>query len=281
MGSNRNTDQKSRSVKGFSPMLLVGAGITVAWIFIAVFAPLLAPYDPIALNLNETLQAPGPGHWLGTDNFGRDILARTIYGTRVDLAMGLIGVIAPMIIGLFVGLLAGYYGGWADVLLMRVLDIALAFPYYVLVLAIMGILGPGLNSYYISLAIVAWVSYARLTRAEVLVLRNSDFVLAARTLGFGSLQIMFRHVLPNAIAPSVVFVMTDIVLVVLLGSALSFLGLGVEPPTAEWGVMIAEGRPYISSAWWICLFPGLAIASLALGFSLLGDGLVRFFKLED
>jgi peptide/nickel transport system permease protein len=144
----------------------------------------------------------------------------------------------------------------------------------------MGVLGPGLNSYYISLAIVAWVSYARITRAEVLVLKNADFVLAARTLGYRPRRIMFRHILPNSILPSVVFVMTDIVLVILLGSALSFLGLGVQPPTAEWGVMIAEGRQYISTSWWICVFPGLAIATLALGFSLLGDGLVRYLRIE-
>jgi peptide/nickel transport system permease protein len=281
MNDNKNKKQKNRFVGRVSLMMIVGSVITAVWILIAIFAPILAPYEPNALNFNDMLQAPGFSHWLGTDNFGRDILSRIIYGTRVDLMMGLIGVIAPMIIGLFIGLLAGYFGGIVDQLLMRVLDVAMAFPYYVLVLAIMGILGPGLYSYYISLTIVAWVTYARLTRTEVLVLRNTDFVLAARTLGINRFRIIFRHVLPNVIAPSIVFVMTDIVLVILLGSALGFLGLGVQPPTAEWGVMIAEGRPYISSGWWICLFPGLAIASLALGFSLLGDGLIRYFKLED
>jgi peptide/nickel transport system permease protein len=253
--------------------LIAGALISLSWLLIAIFAPLLAPYDPIAQDLKATFQPPGAAHWLGTDNYGRDILARIIFATRIDLQMGILGVLFPFIIGNTIGVLSGYFGGIVDMLLMRLLDITIAFPFFVLVIAIISVLGPGLNSFYIALALVGWVSYARLTRAQVLVLKHSDFILAARTLGYSPLRIMFRHLLPNAITPAVVFSMTDVVLVVLLGSALSYLGLGVQPPAAAWGVMIADGQPFIASAWWMCVFPGVAIVLLALGCSLLADGM--------
>jgi peptide/nickel transport system permease protein len=253
--------------------LIAGVLISLSWLLIAIFAPLLAPYDPIAQDLKATFQPPGAAHWLGTDNYGRDILARIIFATRIDLQMGILGVLFPFIIGNTVGVLSGYFGGIVDMLLMRLLDITIAFPFFVLVIAIISVLGPGPNSFYIALALVGWVSYARLTPAQVLVLKHSDFILAARTLGYSPLRIMFRHLLPNAITPAVVFSMTDVVLVVLLGSALSYLGLGVQPPAAAWGVMFAEGQPFIASAWWMCVFPGVAIVLLALGFSLLADGM--------
>jgi peptide/nickel transport system permease protein len=189
--------------------------------------------------------------------------------------MGILGVLFPFLIGNTVGLLAGHFGGLVDTLLMRLLDVTMAFPFFVLVIAIISVLGPGLTSFYIALACVGWVSYARLTRAQVLVLKSQDFISAARVLGYSNARIMFAHLLPNAITPAVVFSMTDVVLVVLLGSALSYLGLGAQPPAAEWGVMIAEGQQFLASAWWICLFPGLAIVLLALGFSLVADGLAE------
>lgn len=256
----------------WSISLVGGITITLLWLLVALCAPLLAPYDPLAHDLKATFQAPGAVHWLGTDNYGRDILSRIIFATRVDLQMGIFGVVFPFIIGNAIGVLAGYFGGLVDTLLMRLLDITIAFPFFVLVIAIISVLGPGLNSFYIALALVGWVSYARLTRSQVLVLKHSDFILAARTLGYSPLRIMVRHLLPNAITPSLVFSMTDVVLVVLLGSALSYIGLGAQPPTAEWGVMIAEGQAFIATAWWMCVFPGLAIVLLALGFSLLADG---------
>jgi peptide/nickel transport system permease protein len=255
--------------------LIAGVLISLSWLLIAIFAPLLAPYDPIAQDLKATFQPPGTAHWLGTDNYGRDILSRIIFATRIDLQMGILGVVFPFIIGNTIGVLSGYFGGIVDNLLMRLLDITIAFPFFVLVIAIISVLGPGLNSFYIALALVGWVSYARLTRAQVLVLKHSDFILAARTLGYSPLRIMFRHLLPNAITPALVFSMTDVVLVVLLGSALSYIGLGVQPPAAAWGVMIAEGQPFIASAWWMCVFPGIAIVLLALGFSLLADGMAE------
>lgn len=262
-----------RSTRELPRTLIAGGAITLFWLLVAALAPVLAPYDPLALDLTATLQAPGPSHWLGTDHFGRDILSRAIYAARIDLFMGIGGVLAPFVIGNLIGVVAGYYGRYADIVLMRILDVALAFPYFVLVLAIVAMLGPGLTSYFISLAVVGWVSYARLIRAQVLVLKEQDFLLAEQTIGLGSLRIMLRHVLPNAIAPSTVYVMTDIVLVILLGAALSFIGVGIQPPTPEWGAMIAEGQQYLRSAWWICVFPGLAIAFVALGFSLIADGL--------
>ena len=263
------------------PLLtIVGVVMVSIWVLVAIFAEQLAPYDPTATDTRASLQPMSPEHWLGTDLLGRDILSQIIYGTRVDLSMGVIGVIAPFLIGILIGILAGYFGGLIDMLLMRLLDIALAFPFIVLVLAIVAVLGPGLINYFIALAIVAWVPYARLVRAEVLVLRKAEFVEAARVLGFHPLYIIRRHILPNAISPAVVFVMTDIVLTILLGSGLSFYGLGADPSVPEWGRMIREGQTFMGRAWWITVFPGVAIVLLALSFSLLGDGLAKQMRLR-
>lgn len=264
------------------PMLtIIGGAIVLAWAFMAIFAQWIAPFDPIATDINSVLQPPSFEHPLGTDNLGHDLFSQIIYGTRVDLSMGLIGVIAPFIIGIIIGIIGGYFGGVIDTLLMRLLDIALAFPFIVLVLAIVAILGPGLTNYYIALAIIAWVPYARLVRAETLVLRNLEFIEAARVLGYSPMYISVRHVLPNAITPAIVFMMTDIVLTILLGSSLSFYGLGAQPPTPEWGWMIRQGQTYLSTAWWISVFPGIAIVLLALGFSLLGDGLAKQLRVRE
>jgi peptide/nickel transport system permease protein len=257
------------------PTLIVGGSIVLFWIVVAVVGPMLTPYNPIAVDLVHSLLPPSDAHWLGTDSFGRDLLTRLIYGARTDLQMSFFGVVGPFVIGTTVGLLAGNFGGRADTVLMRILDVTVSFPYFVLVIAIVAVLQPGLTSYYISLTLVNWVSYARLVRSEVIVLKHADFVLAARTIGLGELRVMTHHLLPNSIAPAVVFVMTDAVLTIVLGSSLGFLGLGVQPPAAEWGVMIAEGQLYLGIAWWISVFPGLAISLLALGFSLVADGLAR------
>ena len=254
-------------------VLYAGAGVVFVWIVLAIFADVIAPYEPNAHNLKEVLQPPNWAHWLGTDNFGRDVLSRIIHGTRIDLQMGIVGVALPFVIGTILGAVAGYFGGIVDNILMRILDVVLAFPWLVLLMAIISLLEPGLVSFYIAITLVAWVSYARLVRSQVLVLKNSDFVIAARNLGYGHGRIMFRHILPNALVPSIVFSMSDVVLVILAGSAISYLGLGVQPPTAEWGVMISEGQNFIFTAWWMTTFPGLAIVCLALGFSLLADGL--------
>lgn len=255
--------------------LWAGSALTLFWFVLAAGAPVIAPYDPIAQDLTRTLTGPSLAHPLGTDNFGRDILSRIIWGTRLDLAMGIIGVAVPFVIGCCIGLIAGYLGGLAEMLLMRILDVTISFPFFVLVIAIISVLGPGLTSFFIAVSLVGWVSYARLIRSQVLVLKHMDFVQAARALGYGRLRIMLRHLLPNAITPAIIFSMSDIVLVILLGSSLSYLGLGVQPPAAEWGVMIAEGQTFMAGAWWISFFPGLAIVGIAFGFSLLGDGLAE------
>lgn len=262
-------------------LVYIGGGLVLGWILLAVFAPLVAPYDPLAQDLMARLQPPSWTHPLGTDNFGRDILSRIIFGTRLDLQMGILGVLFPFLIGITLGSLAGYFGGIVDTLLMRLLEVTIAFPYFVLVIAIISILGPGVSSFYISVALVGWVSYARLVRSEILVLREQDYVTAARALGYGHGRIMFRHLLPNAIMPAVVFSMTDVVIVILLGSALSYLGLGAQPPTPEWGVMVADGQTFITRAWWITFFPGIAIVLTALSFSLFADGLAAWLGVKE
>ena len=261
--------------------LVIGIIIIISWIIIAIFASFISPYDPNTLYLDNTFQYPNLNHIFGTDNYGRDIFSRVIHGSRIDLQMAIIGVVFPFIIGNFIGLLSGYFGGIIDSIIMRLLEITMSFPFFVLVIAIVSILGPGLKSFYIALALVGWVSYARLSRSQVLVVKNLDYILAAKTLGYGNMRIIFSHILPNSMTPSLVFSMTDAILVVLLGSALSYLGLGVQPPTAEWGVMIAEGQIFITSSWWMCLFPGLAIVLLALGFSLCADGLATMLNVKE
>jgi peptide/nickel transport system permease protein len=266
---------------GRNPMLLIGASILFAFVLLAIAAPVIAPYDPVLQVGEIRLQPPSLLHPFGTDNFGRDILSRVIWGTRIDLQIALIGVAFPFFIGTMVGTIAGFFGGIIDALFMRLVDIILAFPFLVLMLSIIAILGPGLSSFYIAMALVGWVSYARLIRAQILVLKNSDYAIAAVSLGFSRLRIMFRHLLPNAIAGSIVFAMSDAVLVLLSGAAVSYLGLGVQPPVAEWGVMVAEGQSFITTAWWITLFPGLTIVCLAFGFSMLGDALGELLGVHE
>ncbi|NKK82277.1 ABC transporter permease [Rhizobium leguminosarum] len=266
---------------GRRPMLVLSAGLLLFFVLLAIGAPLVAPYDPIMQNAEVRLQAPSLLHPFGTDNFGRDILSRVIWGARLDLQMALIGVIFPFLIGTTVGTIAGFFGGIVDALFMRLVDIILAFPFLVLMLSIIAILGPGLGSFYIAMALVGWVSYARLIRAQMLVLKGSDYAVAAVSLGFSRPRIMFRHLLPNAIAGSIVFSMSDATLVLLSGAAVSYLGLGVQPPIAEWGVMVAEGQSFITTAWWITLFPGLSIVCLAFGFSMLGDALGELLGVHE
>ncbi|MBI4014185.1 MAG: ABC transporter permease [Candidatus Rokubacteria bacterium] len=241
-------------------------------------APILAPFDPLEQHLDEALQPPSGSHPLGTDNFGRDILSRTLHGARVDLAMGVGLVVFPLIIGTPVGCVAGYRGGLFDSVVMRVAEIAVAFPFFVLVIGIIAMLGPGLSNMYLGVTIVSWVSYARIARGEMLTMRELDYVQAARALGLDDSRIVFRHLLPGVVSAVVLFAVSDVVLCILLGTSLSFLGLGVQPPTAEWGAMIADGRNYILTAWWMPTFPGLAIALVGVTFSLLGDGLAHAFR---
>jgi peptide/nickel transport system permease protein len=266
---------------GRNVTLAIGAGVLATFVLMALLAPWIAPYDPILQNGDVRLMPPSWAHWFGTDNFGRDILSRVIWGARIDLQIAVIGVAFPFVIGTLIGTCAGFFGGVVDIVFMRLIDIILAFPFLVLMLSIIAILGPGLSSFYIAMALVGWVSYARLIRAQMLIVKTSDYAVAATSLGFSRSRIMFRHLLPNAIAGSIVFSMSDAVLVLLNGAAISYLGLGIQPPIAEWGVMVAEGQSFITTAWWITLFPGLSIVVLAFGFSLLGDGLGAWLGVKE
>lgn len=253
--------------------MVVALAILGGWLFLALAAPMIAPYEPDAVDILNMLAPPGAEHWFGTDQVGRDVLSRVLFAARVDLFLCIVGVLPPLLIGTVVGLASGYFGGLTDSLFMRLYDLTVAFPFFVLVLAIVGVLGPGLVNFVIALALVGWVSYARLVRAEVLTARESEYIQAAQCLGYPRRAILLRHVLPNVMGPVIAYAVSDAVLVMLAGASFGFLGMGAQPPLAEWGVMIADGQAFVQQAWWICLFPGLAAISLGLGFAFLGDGL--------
>ncbi len=261
--------------------LLAGAGLLAAILAASVFASWLSPYDPIAQNLRNTLQPPSWSHPYGTDNFGRDVLSRVLHAARIDISIGFICVLLPWLIGSFVGGLAGYLGGFVDTFVMRVVDTFTAFPFLVMAIGVIAILGPGVTSMIIALTLSGWSIYARITRAEVLVARKSDYALAARAMGYSNLRILLRHILPNVAAPTVIFAVTSMVLVILSTVTLSFLGLGIAPPTPTWGTMIAEGRNFIFMAWWMVTLPGLAIVLVGLALSLLGDGVADLLRGES
>jgi peptide/nickel transport system permease protein len=238
-------------------------------------APWLTPYDPIYGDYNNTLQAPSWEHPFGTDSLGRDLLARTLYAARLDLQIGLITTYVPFVVGIVIGAVGGYFGGRIDSILMRIVDVAIAFPFMVLIIVILVLLGPGIRNMYIAIFVLGWTMYARLARAEILVVREQEYILAARALGYGHARIIFRHAIPNVVTSSVIFSMSDLVLNILLASSISFLGMGVQAPTPEWGAIITEGRDFLLQAWWISTLPGIAILVTGLGFSFIGDGLAR------
>lgn len=255
--------------------LVILAGVAAS----AVLAPVVAPQDPIAQEIALRLKPPG---WtaaagriylLGTDHLGRDILSRLIFGARISLAIGFSAVALAGTLGTLIGLVAGYRGGRVDDFCMRLTDTMLAMPFILLALAVIAVLGPSLRNIIFVLGITSWVSYARVVRAEVLSLRTREFVAAARALGGGGRRIVFRHLLPNVLTPVIVIATLEVARMVILESALSFLGLGVQPPTPTWGGMLADGRAYLSTAWWLATFPGLCIMLTVLGINLLGDWL--------
>jgi peptide/nickel transport system permease protein len=264
-----------------NPALILGIFLVSLVVVIAFMAPSLAPKDPISHDYSARLSPPTSEHLMGTDKFGRDIFSRVLIGTRVDLSIGVISVIFPFIFGILIGMISGYFGGLLDNLLMRVVDINVAFPFYVLVIVILAILGPGVINMYIALILVGWIAYAKIIRGEVLIAKNTEYVLAAQALGYSHWRIMIKHILPNVISPAIIFAMSDVVMCILAGSSLGFLGLGVQAPTPEWGVMIADGREFITSAPWLAIFPGLAIAVVGISFSLLGDGLSSLLRPTD
>jgi len=259
----------------------VGIAIMAAFLLFSLFPGFFAPYDPLKFDYTLLSHPPSLAHPFGTDNFGRDVLSRVIWATRVDMQIALFCTIFPLIFGTIVGALTGYYGGLLDAVFGRLVDLVITFPFLVIVIAIVAVLGPGLINMYIAVSAVGWVFYAQLMRADVQVQKQSDYAAAARVLGYDEARIIFRHLLPNAITPIIVYWMTDMALDILLGSSLGYLGLGAQPPTAEWGVIIADGKNFMSTAWWISVFPGIAIVFAGVGFSLLGDGIADFFRRRD
>ncbi|HET6236605.1 MAG TPA: ABC transporter permease [Acetobacteraceae bacterium] len=259
------------------------AGIVILLLFLACAAApgWIAPYDQLAFDYRALLRPPSLAHPFGTDNFGRDLLSRVIWASRVDLQIAIFATVFPMVFGTFAGCLLGYFGGIADVVFRRLVDVIITIPFVVLVIAIVAVLGPGLTNMYIAISAVGWIVYARLVRAEVLVQRRLDYVAAGRVMGYGAARIIFRHLLPNVAPPVVVYWMSDMALAILLGSSLGYLGLGAQPPTAEWGVQIADGKNFITTAWWMSIFPGLAIVLAGIGFSLAGDGLAVWLRRRD
>lgn len=257
--------------------LWLGVGIVAAIVIACFAAPLLGFANPNGQNLAESLQGPSLEHPFGTDTLGRDIFTRVLYGGRIDITFAFVTTIIPFALGALVGAFAGYRGGWVDTLVNRIVDTVVAFPFIVLILAVVAIAGPGLTGAYIGVFAVGWALYARLTRGEMLVEREREYILAARTLGYSTPRIVFRHALPNVLRASIVFAMADIVLNILLLTALSYLGLGVSPPTPEWGALVAEGQDVLLTAWWVATLPGLVIVLVGIGFSLIGDGIADRF----
>ena len=256
-----------------SPLTVAGLILISIFALSALAAPLLAPADPIKQVLSTRLKPPTAAHWLGTDQLGRDIFSRMIFGARISLLVGVVVVVVAGGLGTFVGVVAGYAGGWLDEGLMRLTDIFFAFPALILAMAISGALGPSLTNAMIAIAVVSWPVYARLVRSQVLSLREREYVEAARSLGASTPRIIWQHILPNTLAPLLVQASFDLGGAILAAAGLSFIGFGTQPPTPEWGVMISEGRNYIATHPWLSLFPGLAILFTVAAFNLIGDGL--------
>src|SRR5438270_143617 len=252
---------------------VAGLIVILVLVFAAIFAPVVAPYDPYRVTLEGRLQPPGGAHLLGTDELGRDILSRLLYGARVSLWVGIVTVALAGAIGITSGVVAGYLGGYWDAVIMRLVDVFLAFPVIVLAIAIVAVRGPGLTNVLIALALVYWTSYARVARSVVLALREEEYTWAARTLGAGPTRIMVRHLLPNAVGPLIVLASLGMGNAILAEAALSFLGLGIQPPEASWGSMLNFGMQFLRDASFLSTTPGLAIFVTVLGFNLLGDGL--------
>ncbi len=256
-----------------NPLAMIGLFIIVAFVVLSLAAPLLAPYDPSVQNLGNRLSAPTAAHWFGTDELGRDILSRILYGGRVTLGMVIAVVILVAPIGLFIGCIAGYFGGIVDTALMRVTDVFLAFPRLILALAFVAALKPGVESAVLAIALTAWPPYARLARAETMTLRKSDFVAAAKLTGASPFRIILRHIMPLCVPSVIVRITLDMSSIIITAASLGFLGMGAQPPSPEWGAMIATAKRFIFEQWWVATIPGIAIFLVSLAFNFLGDGL--------
>ena len=262
--------------------LAIGILILGIMIVASVAAPLITSYKPDAIDpLHPLLHPLSPGHVLGTDSFGRDIMSRILYGGRIDLLIGFGATSVTAVVGTAIGLASGYFGGWVDSVIMRIVDLFFAFPFFVLVIAIVAMLGPSIFNMFVAIWLTSWISYARITRGHTLVAKRQEYTLAARALGYKNRRVMLRHILPNVVSYVIIFAMVDAVGNIVLGSSLGFLGLGAQPPSSEWGVMISDGQNYLLTAWWLSTFPGIAIILVGVGFSLIGDGLADILRPGD
>jgi peptide/nickel transport system permease protein len=256
-----------------NPLALVGFVIILGILLIALLAPYIAPYDPNAIDVKAILLEPSAVHYMGTDGLGRDVFSRMLHGTRISLLVGIVAVGIATLIGVVLGAIAGYYRGWVDVLIMRAVDVMLSIPTFFLILAVIAFLTPSIWNIMIVIGLTSWMGVTRLVRAEFLSLREREFVMASQTLGAKDRRLIFRHLLPNSLTPIIVSSVLGVASAVLIESGLSFLGLGVQAPQASWGNILTDGKEYIQFAWWLSLFPGLAILITVLGYNLLGEGL--------
>jgi len=259
-------------------LAIVGGVVVLILVVLAVLAPVLTPWDPNRPDLRNMLGDSSREHPLGTDQLGRDVLARMLYGARVSLTVGFVSMGIATAIGIVLGSLAGYFGGWVDSVIMRLVDIVVAFPFYVLIIALVFVLGPGERSIYIAITLVGWVAYARIIRGEILVAKRQDYITAARSGGLSNVRIMRRHLLPNVISQGFIYGMSDIVQDILAIVTLGYLGLGIPPPTADLGSMINDGQNFLSTHWQLTTIPGLAVVVVGLGLSLVGDGLADLLR---
>jgi len=256
-----------------NPLARWGLAIIAAVLLMALLAPWLAPYDPDAIDVKAILLSPSSAHWMGTDGLGRDVFSRMLFGARISLLVGFVAVGIATVIGVVLGAISGFYSGWVDVVIMRLVDVMLSIPTFFLILAVIAFLTPSIWNIMIVIGLTSWMGVTRLVRAEFLSLREREFVLSAQTLGAKNGRLIFRHLLPNSLTPIIVSSVLGIASAVLLESGLSFLGLGVQPPQASWGNILTDGKEYIQFAWWLSLFPGMAILLTVLGYNLLGEGL--------
>lgn len=264
-----------------SPLTMLGIGLVAALTLMAIFAPFLAPYDPLAQNIDQRLQPPSLEHPMGTDHLGRDILSRVIWGSRISLLIASVVVLISIVVGTIAGIVAGYYGGLVDEAIMRITDMFMAFPRLILALAVAAALGPGLLNMIMAISFVGWPVYARLVRGVTLQVVSETYVEAAVAIGARDSRIIFSHVLPMIITPVIIQGTLDIGVTILTAAGLGFLGLGIQPPTPEWGVMVSEGRRFITEQWWVSTFPGLMIFLATLGFNLLGDGMRDIMDVKE
>ena len=256
-----------------NPLAFWGLVIIAIVLALALLAPVLAPYDPDAIDVKSILLPPSIAHWMGTDGLGRDVFSRMLFGSRISLLVGFVAVGIATLIGVILGAISGYYRGWVDVLIMRLVDVMLSIPTFFLILAVIAFLTPSIWNIMIVIGLTSWMGVTRLVRAEFLSLREREFVLASATLGARDHRLIFRHLLPNSLTPDIVSSVLGVASAVLIESGLSFLGLGVQPPQASWGNILTEGKEYIQFAWWLSFFPGMAILLTVMGYNLLGEGL--------